>query len=44
VKWKNKMPKFDKGDKVRVRSDCTSPYKGCTGIVEGVIKEERGFF
>jgi transcription antitermination factor NusG len=43
VKWKNKMPKFEKGDKVRVRSDSTSPYKGCTGVVEGVIKEESGF-
>jgi transcription antitermination factor NusG len=37
------MPKFEKGDKVRVRSDCTSPYEGCTGVVEGVIKEESGF-
>ena len=37
------MPEFEKGDKVRVRSDSTSPYKGCTGVVEGVIKEESGF-
>ena len=43
VKWKNKMPKLEKGDTVRVRSDSTSPYKGCTGVVEGVIKEESGF-
>ena len=37
------MPKFEKGDKVRVRSDSTSPFKGCTGVVEGVMKEESGF-
>ena len=43
MKWKNKTPEFEKGDKARVRSDSTSPYKGCTGVVEGVIKEESGF-
>jgi transcription antitermination factor NusG len=37
------MPKFEKGDKVRVRLNSTSPYKGCTGVVERVIKEKSGF-
>jgi len=28
------MPKFKKGDKVKVRVDTTSPYRGRIGIVD----------
>ena len=40
---RNRTPKFNRGDKVRVRPDSASPYKGCTGTVETVVKEESGF-
>ena len=40
---RNRMPKFKRGDKVRVRPDSASPYKGCIGVVEGALKEESGF-
>jgi len=37
------MQKFNKGDKVRVRLDSMSTYKGCVGIVEKPIAEKFGF-
>ena len=37
------MPKFKKGDKVRVRLDTTSPYRGRIGIVnENPINDSHG--
>jgi ribosomal protein L19 len=30
----SRMPKFKKGDKVKVRVDTTSPYRGRIGIVD----------
>ena len=39
------MPKFKKGDKVRVRIDTASPYRGSIGIVdEESIKDSYGFW
>ncbi len=29
------MPKFNKGDRVRVRIDTTSPYRGRVGTIDG---------
>ncbi len=38
------MPKFKKGDKVRVRLDTITPYRGRTGIVDSeVAKDSYGF-
>ena len=38
------MPKFKKGDKVKVRVDTTSPYRGRIGIVDREpIKVSTGF-
>ncbi len=39
---RNRVPKYKRGDKVRVRLNSPSPYRGCTGVVKGIIKEERG--
>ena len=39
------MPKFKKGDKVRIRLDTTSPDRGRIGIVdEKPIKDSYGFW
>lgn len=39
------MPKFNKGDKVRVRLDTASPYRGRIGIVdEESRKDSSGFW
>ena len=39
------MPKFKKGDKVKVRLDTSSPYRGRTGIVdEAPIEDSYGFW
>jgi hypothetical protein len=39
------MPKFKKGDKVRVRMDTASPYRGRIGTVdEEPIKDSYGFW
>ena len=39
-----RTPGYKRGDKVRVRLDSTSPYKGRIGIVkENTLKEEVGF-
>ncbi len=39
------MTKFTKGDKVRVRTDTTSPYRGRIGIIdEEPIKDSYGFW
>ncbi len=39
------MPKFNKGDKVRVRSDTSSPFRGRTGIVdEEVVGDSFGYW
>ena len=39
------MPKFKKGDKVRVRIDTPSPYRGRIGTVdEEPIKDSYGFW
>ena len=31
---RNRMPKFKKGDKVRIRVDTSSPFRGRIGIVD----------
>ena len=36
---KSSAPKFKNGDLVRVHANSNSPYKGCDGIVEGIMKE-----
>ncbi len=39
------MPKLKKGDKVRVRLDTTSPYRGRIGIIdEEHAKDSYGFW
>lgn len=39
------MPKFKKGDKIKVRLDTTSPYRGHIGTVdEEPIKDSFGFW
>ena len=39
------MPKFNKGDKVRVRMDTASPYRGHIGTVdEEPNKDSYGFW
>ncbi len=39
------MPKFNKGDKVRVRLDNPSPYRGLTGTVdEEAIGDSFGYW
>jgi len=37
------MQKFNKGDKVRVRLDSVSTYKGYVGVVEKPVAEKFGF-
>ena len=38
------MPKFNKGDKVKIRFDSTSPYWGQTGVIDREpVKEPVGF-
>jgi ribosomal protein L21E len=37
------MQKFEKGDKVRVRLDTASPFRGHTGIVDSETKDSSGF-
>ena len=42
---RNRMPKFKKGDKVRVRRDCASSYRGPIGVIEnGLSKDSHGFW
>ena len=39
------MPNFKTGDKVRVRLDSASPYRGRTGVIDkGPIKDSYGFW
>jgi hypothetical protein len=39
------MPKFKKGDRVKVRLDTNSPYRGRSGIVnENPIKDSYGYW
>ena len=38
---KNSTPKFKNGDVVRVCANSNSPYKGCDGVVERIMKEEN---
>ncbi len=39
------MPKFSKGDKVKIRFDSTSPYWGQTGVIDREpVKEPTEFF
>ena len=39
------MPKFNKGDKVRVRLDTTSPYRGRIGTVdEEIVGDSFGYW
>jgi hypothetical protein len=41
----NNMPKFKKGDKVRIRLDTSSPYRGRIGIVdEEPAQDSYGFW
>ena len=37
---RNRVSKFERGDRVKVRPDSASPYKGCTGTVETIVKQE----
>lgn len=38
------MPKFKKGDKVKIRFDSTSPYWGKAGVIDREpVKESVGF-
>jgi hypothetical protein len=39
---KNNAPKFKNGDAVKVSTNSNSPYKGCEGVVEVIMKEENG--
>lgn len=39
---KNNAPKFNNGDAVRVTANSNSPFQGCEGVVEGIMKEENG--
>jgi len=39
---RNRVPKYKRGEQVRVRFSCSSPYRGCAGVIKGIIKEERG--
>ena len=39
---KSSAPKFKNGDVVRVHASSSSPYKGCEGVVEGIMKGENG--
>lgn len=39
----NRKPRFVKGDRVTVSPKSVSPYRGCSGIVEGVMEEKGGF-
>ena len=42
---RNRMPKFKKGDKVRVRRDCASSYRGPIGVIENEpSKDSHGFW
>jgi hypothetical protein len=39
------MPKFNKGDKVRIRLDNASPYRGRAGIIdEEIVGDSFGFW
>jgi hypothetical protein len=39
------MPKFKRGEKVRVRLDTSSPYRGRIGIIdEEPVKDSYGFW
>jgi hypothetical protein len=39
------MPKFKKGDKVRVRTDTASPFRGRIGTIDEEAKEDSfGFW
>lgn len=39
------MPNFKKGDKVRVRRDCASSYRGRIGVIENELsKDSHGFW
>lgn len=40
---KSNAPKFKTGDVVRVRANSSSPYKGCDGVIEGIMKEGNSF-
>lgn len=42
---RNRMPTFKKGDKVRVRRDCASSYRGRIGVIENELsKDSHGFW
>ena len=44
-KYGKGMPKFKRGDKVRIRPDCASPYRGRMGAVEEEpSKDSSGFW
>ncbi len=38
----NRIPKFKKGDRVRINHNSASPYRGCSGVVERVVEEKSG--
>jgi hypothetical protein len=38
------MSEFEKGDKVRVRLDTASPYRGRIGIVDKETEDSSGFW
>ena len=38
------MPKFEKGDKVKVRLDTASPFRGRTGVIDDEMQNSSGFW